>query len=419
MENQNIKAKTYIPKIYYKDKLLKYKETPLTVKEADLCPYCKEEITFEQIIYIEPRVDKVLAKKIIEHLNKYRLDYKLDTCLRKAHFIAQCLVESGKFKKLKESMAYNPKSLKEYFSKDEFIELTDINLELYNDKIKLIDTRKDESKKEDKNKKDKYAQLDKINPAYIYGNTIKKKYQETIYLNEEKTIAIKILSHMHDEKIVANKKYANRADIGNNGGNDGYNFLGRGIIQLTGRDAYTAFSSYRKDNQFKEDNSGYLDFKKVENAKKIEDTDNPIYAVQSAVWFWDIYKNYAKIENECDSDNIKKVTKITNGGTNHLKERNEYIKKAREVKGFKVFEHYEEIYKNGLKEDKENVILNLRNISQDNLAYDSHHKKKINLKDEKAIDLLKKLQEVKTLSEIKPKRINLRLNSDLKIIPIK
>lgn len=418
-EDNKIKTRTYIPKVYYNGELLPFKETPLTIKDKELCTYCKEEITIEQIEHIEPKIKKTTAKNIIKYLNKYRDNYKLDSCLRKAHFISQCLVESAKFKKLKESMAYGPPSLKKYYKESEFIKLTDSNIKKYVDKFKIIDIRKEAIKKKDKDKKDKYAGFEKLNPAYIYGNTKKKKYQVTIDLNKEKTISIKILSHSHNEKEVANRKYSDRNDIGNKGGDDGYNYLGRGIIQLTGKNNYNLFSKFRNKNIFPEDSTGQKDFTKAKNAKKIEDTSDPIYAVQSALWFW--MEGNGKIYEYSDSDNVKNVTKRINGKTNHIKERNKYLIKSREDKGFKVLDHYKEVYKNGSKEDKTKVEENLKLISNDFMVYDSFHKKKVNLKDTKAEAILKELKKVKPI-EIKPKGINtipLNVTLDLKLKPIK
>ncbi len=417
-EENKIKSRTYIPKVYYKGELLPYKETPLTIKDVELCKYCKEEITLEQIKHIEPDVNEDLAKSIIKFLNKYDNDFKLDTCLRKAHFISQCLVESNKLKTLKEYMAYSPKSLKSYYKETEHIKLTDANIETYKDKFKIVDSRKEADKKKDKEKKDKYSAFSKLNPAYIYGSTIKKAYQEKIYLNTEKTIYIQVLSHSHNEKEVANRKYSNRTDLGHSGGDDGYNFLGRGIIQLTGKTNYNIFSNYRKKHPFPDDTSGDLDFTKSINSKKLEDKKNPIYAVQSALWYWMI--GNGKVYTYSDKDSIENVSKRINGGTNGLEERRDYTLKAKEEKGFKVYKHYEETHKNGTKEEKREVENILAEISKDNILIEkkSNGKKiNVNLKDPEAEALFKKLRKQESFS-IEPIGINMipfKITADFKL----
>ena len=421
-EETKLKTRTYIPKVYYNGNLLSYKNTPLTIKEVELCKYCKEEITIEQIKHIEPNVDEVLAKNIIKYLNKYRKDYKLDTCLRKAHFISQCLVESNKFTTLKEDMAYKPSSLKQYYLESEHIKLTDVNIETYNDKFKIIDSREDSVKKKDKDKIDKYADFDKLNPAYIYGYTIKKEYQEKIYLNDEKTIYIQVLAHSHDEKEVANRKYSKNTDLGNNGGDDGYNFLGRGIIQLTGRSNYNTFSIYRNKNSFSDDTSGNLDFTNAINSKKIEDKTNPIYAVQSAIWYW--MTGNGKVYQYSDNDNIGDVSRRINGGTNGLEERKDYTLKAKDDEAFKVYKHYKEIKKNGTNEQKDEVENILINISQDKILIETKSNGKkinVNLKDPKAEAILKELRKQEAI-KITPKGIKtipFEITTDLKLNPLK
>ncbi len=419
-EKKKLKTITYIPRVYYNGELLPYKETPLTIKKTEPCPYCKEEITIEQIKHIEPNVNETLAKKIIKYLNEYRKIYKLDTCLRKAHFISQCLVESKKFYTLKEDMAYKPSSLKKYYTESELIKLTDANIKTYKDKFKIIDNRKEADKKKDKDKKDKYANCDKLNPAYIYGYTKKKKYQEKIYLNEEKTIYVQVLSHSHNEKEIANRKYSNRKDLGHNGGDDGYNFLGRGIIQLTGKNNYTIFSDYRKKHPFSNDASVNLDFTKAINSKKIEDKTNPIYATQSALWYWMI--GNGKVYEYSNKDSIKKVSKRINGGTNGIEERKDYTLKAKDDEAFKVYKHYKEIHKTGTKEQKDEIENILLAISKDILVKTKVKGKTVtvNLKDPKAEILLKELRKQNPIKTT-VKGINVipfEITSDLKLKPI-
>ena len=104
-------------------------------------------------------------------------------------------------------------------------------------------------------------------------------------------------------KAIANYVYANRN--GNNGGDDGWNFRGRGIIQLTGRDNYTKFQSYYN----KHNPNDSKDFLNNEAHRKELITNGKI-ALLSAVYYW----NANALYKYADSDNGK--TESINIGNN-------------------------------------------------------------------------------------------------------
>jgi predicted chitinase len=58
--------------------------------------YCTKDLTEEVLVSIGVAKDK--AKTYLEALNKTMTDYKINTCLRKSHFLAQLIHESGNFK---------------------------------------------------------------------------------------------------------------------------------------------------------------------------------------------------------------------------------------------------------------------------------------------------------------------------------
>lgn len=57
--------------------------------------YCSKDLTEE--VLVAAGVSKAKAKEYLEALNKTMTDYKIDTCLRKSHFLAQLIHESGNF----------------------------------------------------------------------------------------------------------------------------------------------------------------------------------------------------------------------------------------------------------------------------------------------------------------------------------
>lgn len=110
------------------------------------------------------------------------------------------------------------------------------------------------------------------------------------------------------EKI-ANKVYANRMGNGPESSGDGAKFRGRGFIQLTGKDNYTAFS------------------KSIgEDCVANPDLVATKYPLASAGWFF--HKNgLHKIADEGASDLVvTKVTRRVNGGTIGLPDRIKHFK---------------------------------------------------------------------------------------------
>ena len=119
---------------------------------------------------------------------------------------------------------------------------------------------------------------------------------------------------LYKREIASGMKYEGRKDLGNVVKGDGPKFKGRGLIQVTGRYNYSLIS---KD----------LDVDFVAHPELLEEDE---YAVASAFWFWD--RN--RLNTYADNDDVVTITKRINGGTNHLKERKEYLERAKKV--FKI-----------------------------------------------------------------------------------
>jgi putative chitinase len=114
------------------------------------------------------------------------------------------------------------------------------------------------------------------------------------------------------EKI-ANKAYASRMGNGDESSGDGYRFIGRGLIQLTGRNNYQAFA----------------------DSIETDINDIPEYlqtfegAVQSACWFWETNT----LNRWSDTGNIKELTRRINGGYIGLDDRIKHYQHALHVLG--------------------------------------------------------------------------------------
>ena len=116
-------------------------------------------------------------------------------------------------------------------------------------------------------------------------------------------------AYQRNPQKMANKVYANRMANGSEASGDGYKFRGRGYIQLTGKENYTAFGK----------------------SIGVDIPNNPDlvaskYALASAAWFFS--KNgLHKIADEGASDVVvTKITKRVNGGTIGLPDRIKHFK---------------------------------------------------------------------------------------------
>ena len=98
---------------------------------------------------------------------------------------------------------------------------------------------------------------------------------------------------------IANKVYGGR--MGNTEDGDGAKYIGRGLIQLTGKDNYKACGD-------------------ALGVDLVDDPDlvaTPQYAALSAGWFWD--KNH--LNKFADANDMTGLTKRINGGTHGLDDR--------------------------------------------------------------------------------------------------
>jgi putative chitinase len=105
---------------------------------------------------------------------------------------------------------------------------------------------------------------------------------------------------MQPEKI-ANRAYADRMGNGDEASQDGSKFLGRGLIQLTGKNNYVAYSM-ACDN---------------EALQHPEIVEQPKYAAESAGWFWDVNR----LNTLADKQDVGGMCRRINGGYNGLDDR--------------------------------------------------------------------------------------------------
>lgn len=112
---------------------------------------------------------------------------------------------------------------------------------------------------------------------------------------------------------IANRVYANRMGNGDEASGDGWNYRGRGLIQLTGKDNYAAFARDNNNNAL----------------QKPDDVAEAEMAVSSAGWFWATNR----LNQLADTGDVKAVTRRINGGYNGLADREAKYNKLMEILG--------------------------------------------------------------------------------------
>ncbi|WP_281631991.1 L,D-transpeptidase family protein [Flavobacterium luteolum] len=165
------------------------------------CDECTKPITAKQLKDIFPKADSAKLEKVAATYTKYMKDLGMDTCWNKAHLFAQARVESGLSLELKEGEGFN------YYYESLSI-------------FKAFQTKEGKEK------------------AKLWGRpTIRPKKPGV---------------SLEDQKKIANWAYSPPAkkakEIGNTEANDGWNYRGRGLVQVTGKGFYEYCNLYTKKN---------------------------------------------------------------------------------------------------------------------------------------------------------------------------
>ena len=108
--------------------------------------------------------------------------------------------------------------------------------------------------------------------------------------------------YARNPKALADKVYSNRMG---NGENEGSVFIGRGFLQLTGKDNYRSFAADMRLPEVMTDPS-------------LIETD---YAFETAYWFFEKNRLFKIADEGVDTDTIEKITKRVNGGYHGLQDR--------------------------------------------------------------------------------------------------
>ena len=246
-------------------------------KKEEKCPNCEKDITLQEIKQIFPRSanNEKLAQQLIDELNSTKLKYGIDTCLKKAHMVTQMGSET-EFRTLREEIdGYSVSTLKTLFG--------------------YFKRHPDEAVKHQGN----------IHELAIRAYGLRG-------VDKEKDIV---------SCSISRTKGCN--DLGNEIMEEGYTYLGRGLIQLTGKYQYTLIN---KDFQKAFPNQGNL----IKNPELLE---IPKYAVMSGLSYWINNNLNNKAEKGSDGEHVDAITKIINKNLDesHYKRRRNFFKIAKTV----------------------------------------------------------------------------------------
>ena len=118
-------------------------------------------------------------------------------------------------------------------------------------------------------------------------------------------------SYARQPEKIANRVYGSRMGNGDEKSGDGWKYRGRGALQLTGKDNYTAFAQYLQKPEI----------------MTTPDLVATVYSFESAMFFFDRNKLWSICDKGINDAAILELTKKINGGTHGLADRNEKTKK--------------------------------------------------------------------------------------------
>lgn len=116
-------------------------------------------------------------------------------------------------------------------------------------------------------------------------------------------------SYAYQPEKIASRIYGNRMGNGDEASGEGYQYRGRGYIQLTGKDNYRAFAQTVSDDILQD-----------------PDLVATKYPLLSAAWFWNTRSLNPLADQGSDDQVVTSITKKVNGGLNGLDDRIQHFK---------------------------------------------------------------------------------------------
>ncbi|GAB4514875.1 MAG: hypothetical protein Tsb004_23370 [Allomuricauda sp.] len=283
------------------------------------CEVCGRDLTItqERLKSIYPKAS--ISIQDATDFNTALKKAKFNTCTSHAHFFSQTGHETLGFTKFEENLNYDMPTLLKTFRYNKFIGEF-FKQEFWSDK-----TYKDYFWVRVKEKKDtigglRYNYLEKEIETYKWKAKNLAKASDTIrfptsfsYKKQNGTFAKVTFSNaekLQRKKKLFSKVYQKINGNGNEISEDGYKYIGRGAIHLTGRGNYRSVSE--KCNEFFKTSYDW-----EENPKNLLNNKTEIIYSAVAYYLYRLNENLSILNEE----DVKVVSRKVNGGTNGLNDR--------------------------------------------------------------------------------------------------
>ncbi|QFR50373.1 hypothetical protein FJR48_11805 [Sulfurimonas lithotrophica] len=224
---------------------------------------------FKQIF---PNATDEKRESVLEVFNKYCQAFEINTPLRVAHFFAQVKEEVGETINFKnENLNYSAKRLKS--------------------RVSIVD---DDGQQKSRGPFSYF--LEHHSEAELYGS-------------------IRSIGQEANQEAIANRAYANRLGNGNVESGDGWNFRGKGFIQLTGR------TNYENTNNEIQAKAPEANIDIINNPESILTIEG---AMVSSMAYWTMNNLNVKADNAgWDRENVDTITNVVNSYTESREDRKE------------------------------------------------------------------------------------------------
>ncbi|MFB3239742.1 hypothetical protein Q7C15_13285 [Aeromonas salmonicida] len=234
-------------------------------------------ITFEMVFAANLNQGRANCEKILPYLNECAKIYNLTDMRAIAHFLSQVGHESN-FIPVSENLNYSPKGMRRIFG--------------CKGGPKNYDPLKDDA--------------------------IEGRLRPKLWIEES--------NYAFNPEALGSYVYANRVGSGNGdeASGDGYKYRGRGLIQITFKDAYRSFTKEHN----KRNPGDVKDF-----VLSPDDVLELRYATESAFFFWFVYKK--GLNKTASTGTVSEVTQIVNGGQNGYADRLKRFDSVAAVMGIK------------------------------------------------------------------------------------